>query len=199
MQNVKGDVQSISARVLRVDVAKWRLAQFLIPIATIASVAVRRIPGLATTVLALLILAATGVVLLIARRSFGRRQIQFAAGKILISDTDLTVRSSDVTAWTYDHNTGRLYGRATSWRLVVKDDDRENFRAALASIFGKPKLLRHRGSRRARIIALGAAVLGGGILAVGISMDIVATVFVGVPCLVFGLATLGAFSQKIAD
>ncbi|HEY2839890.1 MAG TPA: hypothetical protein VGJ26_12115 [Pirellulales bacterium] len=199
MQNVKGDVQSISARVLRVDVAKWRLAQFLIPIATIASVAARRIPGIVPTVSAFLILAATGVVLLIARRSFGRRQIQFAAGKILIGNTDLTVRSSDVSAWTYDRNTGRLYGKANSWRLVVRDDDGDNFRSALASIFGKPRLLRHRGSRRARIVALGVALLGGGILAVGISMNIVATVFVGVPCLVFGLATLGAFSQKIVD
>ena len=71
-------------------------------------------------------------------------------------------------------------------------------RALLVAAFGEPLVLRRRGSARARSIGGAVAAAGALLVAGGIAWDVAPLAIPGVLALVFGLATLGALSQKVA-
>lgn len=188
----------VRADVVRVNISKLRVCQLLIPLATIASVVARRTQSLSMTIGALAAIGAGIVVLFVARRSFGKCSLQFGSGRIRLGDGHGEILASDIRTWTLDRSVARLDGSTFCWKLSAKIEEGDLLRTQLTAILGRPKLLKRRGSPRVRGIALGVAVLGAAILAVGISMDVVAAAFIGTPCLVLGLAVFGAFSQKVA-
>lgn len=189
----------IAASVARIDVVKWRLAQALLPIATIAGIVARRSSNCLATFAAFGFLAAATATFLIARRSFGLTRLSATAGRISLGNSAIEIPSSQVTRWTLEGNCARLYGGRTSWKLVSHTVDGNSFRSLLAGTLGPPKQLRRRGTPTARRIALCISVVGLVSSAAGISLDIVVLAVVGIPSFVVGLATFGALSQKVTS
>jgi len=144
------------------------------------------------------LLAVTLIVFWSARRSFGKLPLTAGGGRLRIGDDDNgAIRRVDVTAWTIDGPSARVYTRSAGWRFKVSAEDAAALRTLLAGAFGAPLVLRRRGTKRARMIAAMVATAGAVVTATAIALETPPLVVVGVPALVFGLAVLGALSQKV--
>ena len=144
-------------------------------------------------------LSATALALFaLSRRSFGKCEVRTLGDRVVVGAGAAEILGKEVHAWTLAEGVARLYSSAAGWRLAFSAKESETFRSALASIFGNPLDLHRRGSLRARRIAGLFALLGVGLSGVGIGLDVPPLVALGVPATVFGLAALGALSQKVA-
>jgi hypothetical protein len=143
------------------------------------------------------LVAAAFAVLLSARRSFGRCTASPAGDRLRLGDGRAEISRRDVRAWTLDGGVARVYTAHAGWRVAVPAGEGASLDRILRSVFGSPLILRRRGSARARKIAAGVAAAGAGLVATSFALEIVPLVVVGVPALIFGLATFGALSQKV--
>ncbi|HXI56896.1 MAG TPA: hypothetical protein VNO55_12605 [Polyangia bacterium] len=186
------------ARVVRVDVIRWRLGQTLVPVATILAIVARRIDNNAVTVAAFALLATALTVFVAARRSLGQRQLHVGHGRVQVGDGRTEIVAAKVNNWTFDRGVAHLYGTNESWKLSARAVDCVELQAALTRTFGKARSFKRRGSPGARRAALCVSIVGAVLLAVGIGVDLVPLAVVGVPCLIFGIAAFGALSQKVS-
>ena len=185
------------ARAVRTDVGRVRLAQVLVFVCLVAGPIARRL--MIAPLLAAVggLLAATALMFWSARRSFGRLPFANVDGRLRVGDGQDSIRRAEVTAWTIDGPSARVYTHSAGWRFTVGKDDAEALRAMLTGALGAPLELRRRGTKRARMIAAIVALAGAVATATAIALQTLPLVVVAVPALVFGLATLGALSQKV--
>jgi hypothetical protein len=206
----EADVIAVTAT--RYDVARIQIVQFLAPAAMILGVVAR---WRMTTPLLLagfaLILFTFGLYAS-SRAALGRRALQIRNGilRLAIESTalgetapcahdpadDIALRS--IRKWTWDGSIARLYAAEHSWKLRSARGDHETLGDSLRETLGPPLVLRRRGSARARVLALSMAALGVVAAGFGIAYETTALALIGVPCLIGGLAALGALSQSVA-
>lgn len=182
--------------IVRYQVARLRLGQTLVPLAMLASVLARAAGGIAVYVAAALIIA-SAVTFALARCGFGRQPLRILRGKIEVADAAPIV-PAHLGRWTMAARTARLYGKGVSWKLVAAPGDEDRLRSSLASVLGQPLLLAHRGSRRSRMVALGACAAGLALVGLSLISDGTALLMVGIVATIGGFATFGALSQKVA-
>lgn len=134
----------------------------------------------------------------LARRSFGRRQLKMSGGKIHFSADENPIVPARVKSWTLSGSTARLYEGDMSWKIVADLKDEGDLRNLLSRLLGKPLLLHPRGSRRARAIALSVCLVGVLLVAVALGLSFMPLFPVGVLGAMVGGATFGALSQRVA-
>jgi hypothetical protein len=191
-----GDVQ-LEARVTRYRIARLRLAQGLIPVGMIATVAARRVPETVPPIVAFAVLAAILVVFASAIKSLGWQRLRFEDGALFFGSTGLSAARFGVREWTFVDGIARLYSADTSFAVRARPGGSVALEALLAGMFGRPARLKRRGSDRARTIALVVAALGLVAAVAAFYTEVLALTFVGVPAFIFGLATFGALSQRV--
>jgi hypothetical protein len=191
-----GDVQ-LEARVTRYRIARLRLAQGLLPLGMIASIAARRVPEVVPPIAAFAVLGAIVVVFASAIKSLGWQPLRFEDSALFFGSTGLSAAKFGVREWTFVGGTARLYGADTSFKVRARPGGAVALEALLAGVFGRPTRLKRRGSDRARTIALVVAALGLVAAAAAFYTEVLALMFVGVPAFIFGLATFGALSQRM--
>jgi|SRR3569623_288528 len=185
------------ARAVRTDVGRARLGQALVFICLAAGPIARRLmigPLLAGVGC---LMAVTLIVFWSARRSFGKVALTGGNGRLRVGEDKESIGRADVSAWTIQGSSARVYTRSAGWRFKVSPENAEALRATLAGTFGAPLVLKRRGTKRARMIAAIVALAGAVTTATAIAIDMPPLVVAGVPALVFGLAVLGALSQKV--
>lgn len=182
--------------IVRYQVSRIRLGQTLVPLAMLASVLGRAAGGIAVYV-AVALISASAVSFALARRGFGRQPLRIVRGKIEVADAPPIV-PAHLGRWTMAGRTARLYGKGINWRLVAAPGDEDRLRASLAAVLGQPLLLGHRGTRRARMVALTACAAGLALVGLSLLSDGTALLMVGIFAAIAGFATFGALSQKVA-
>jgi hypothetical protein len=188
---------ALPVHLVRYDVKKLRWGQVLVPIATIATVAARRLPGPVSLSIAVGSLALALLAFVTSRHGFGRRALTLEGRRLHFGEGSLQIHPANVTSWTWDAHTARLYGAAVSWRLATDSAHADDVRAALTTAFGKPKLLRRRGTARARGGAFAVLLAGAAMVVAGIALQLMACAVAGILALIGGLTAFGALSQKI--
>jgi len=185
------------ASAVRTDVSRTRLGLFLASgCAVVGTVARRTMSGP--------LLVATGGLFIVtivlfatARRSIGRCPLRSGGGRLRLGENGPEIPARDVWTWTLKGRTARVYTVHAGWKVRAELDQADAFRALLVGTFGTPRSLTRRGSLRGRVTAAAVAGLGLASAATGIILEIPAFAMLGVPAFVFGLAFLGALSQKI--
>jgi len=190
------DGREVDAKIVRYNIARLRLGQLLLPIAVVTTVAARRFPSLFTALLAIGVQASALTLFLSAARRFGWQRVVREDGGLSIGSTDARIERHRVHRWTINNGLARLYGLEQSYKLRARNGADGELSAFLSRCFGPPLTLRRRGSFRARMLALGVALCGlvGGALAIGVGITWLAVV--SPLALIFGIATLGALSQR---
>ena len=191
--------RALSVRLVRHDIKRLRWGQLLVPVAWIATVAARRLPGPVSFTLAGASLTFALLAFVTARRGFGRRVLILEGRRLHFGAETPEIRPASVTSWTWDSPTARLYGAELSWRLTTDRANADELRAALTTAFGKPKLLRRRGSARARRAAFAVLLAGAAMTGAGFRFQLMACAVLGVLGLIGGVAALGALSQKVVS
>ncbi len=188
----------LEARVTRYNIPRFRLGQALVPIALIATVLARRFPESVPLAAALFAQALAAGAFLSAVRWFGWQKLRSERGTVWFGSTGLRIKRDSVLEWTTVGRTARIYGSDVSFRVRVRAGAEPAIQGVLRPILGKPTALKRRGSKRARTIALGVAVLGLGLVLISFAVvDTIVLTILGTPALVFGIATFGALSQRV--
>ena len=143
------------------------------------------------------LLLVTLIVFVSARRSFGKVNLDVGGGRLRVGDGGPQLTRGDVTAWTIDRASARVYTRAAGWRFTTGAENADALTSLLVGVFGRPLVLKRRGSQRARAIAALVAVGGIPLIIAGIALQIPLLAMAGVPAFIFGLAGFGALSQKV--
>jgi hypothetical protein len=188
---------ALSVRLVRYDIKRLRWGQLFAPVAGIATVAARRLPGPVSFTVAVASLSLALFAFVTARRGFGRRALILEGRCLRFGAQAPEIRPASVASWTWDTSTARLYGSDLSWRLTTDRANADEIRATLTTAFGKPKLLRRRGSARARGTAFAVLLAGAAMTGAGIGFQLTACAVLGVLGLIGGIAAFGALSQKV--
>jgi hypothetical protein len=101
--------------------------------------------------------------------------------------------------WALGEGEVRLYAADSAfvWKFLAGDDQLEVFRAKLTTMFGRPRILVRRGSRRRRAMGVGLAFAGAGAFAVGLGAELNALGLVGVLVAAFAFTSFMFSSQKV--
>jgi hypothetical protein len=192
------DEAFLEAKVTRYRIGRIRLGQLLVPLAVIVSVFARRVP---TTLSILLAFALQGIALAVflsAMKGFGWQPLRFGDGGVSFGETGLRLLRREVRRWTLIGRIARLYGGEVSFKLQVGEGSETVLGALLQSQFGSPLVMERRGSTRARLVALFAALAGVVLCTFAIARDSALLALLGAPAMVLGLAMFGAMSQRVA-
>lgn len=197
MPTTEASAKSIEIKLTRYRIARIRTGQALLPFAMIGSIVARRSQEPAAIAIAVILSAATLVLLLSARKGYGMQAFSVRGGSITFG-AQLTLSRQHVARWTLATNVARLYGAQMSWRLVCREDDRPQLSAQLTALLGRPIQLERRASKQARIGAVGAAAIGLACAVAAFIIEFIPLVVIGLPLFVIGLAAFGALSQRVA-
>jgi hypothetical protein len=191
------DEPAINVSVARYYIARLRAAQALVPLVAISSIVARRHlePTAVTAAVALQI--GTLVTFLGARRGFGWQPLRIAHGAASFG-ADLQIARHRVLNWTQYGRLVRIYCDDLSLRLQARDNEADVLGERLQSWLGAPLQMERRGSKRARILSLVAAVAGLLLVVLAVTYSTIALIVLGLPCFIFGLGTFGALSQRVA-
>jgi hypothetical protein len=189
--------QGLTVATVRVDQARLRLGQTIVPVALIFRTLAKHFPSLVIDAVGLVILAVGVVTIFSARRRLGRQSLRPHVEKLSVGDASPEISSATVSRWTFDRGIARLQGGQVSWQLRAETEDGDELRATLERVIGPPLSLTRRGTPRARIIALSCAAAGVAIVVVGIRSDTVVVAGIGTIATIMGIATFGAFSQRV--
>lgn len=181
----------------RYDLSRWTLAQALVPITTLASVAARRVPSTITTVVAVLMLVANLTALLRARRRLGSETLCAVRGRLRLQMSGEELSRATIRRWISRGGVVWLYSDATSYKLKVAEPHRTELEAVLTQALGAMSATRRRGSPRARVLAAGVCLLGLMVLGLAIALQLPQLLVVAVPAVIFGIAAFGALSQRV--
>lgn len=192
------DEAQIDVRVTRYDVQRMRIFQAMIPFAIIVTTVARYFPTptmIAGTVL--IQVAALGTLLSGVKR-VGWQPLVFDGGGVAFGSSGFGINRQQMRDWTRVGRVVRLYSSRVSYKLLAREGSELVLAAVLQGQFGRPIPLERRGSRPARTVALGAALLGVTLVALAIANESTAFAIPGGPLLVIGIATFGALSQRAA-
>jgi hypothetical protein len=190
--------ESIEARVTRYNVARFRAGQALVPIAIIVTIFARRLPDVVPISAALVAQGLAVLAFLSAIRWLGWQPVRVERSAVWLGSTGVQAPRNRVRDWTYVNGVARLYGADTSFTLRARKGQEAMLEALLRGLLGKPTQLERRGSKRGRIIAISAAVVGLVLVGLAFALDSIPLIVVGMPAFIFGLATFGALSQRVA-
>jgi hypothetical protein len=137
--------------------------------------------------------------LLSAIKRFGKQSIRVERGSVWFGPSHERVRSERVRDWTWLNAVARLYGSDTSYTLKACPGSEAILESSLRGLLGAPQSLQRRGTFRARMIALGVAVLGLASCGAAFMLDSIPLVVAGVPAFGIGIATFGALSQRVVQ
>lgn len=189
----------IEVRLTRYDVTRLRLAQVLIPFVSVATILARRVSGSLWISVAIASQVLTVFVLLGAIRRFGWQPLVLENGALRFGATGIEASRQGVRDWTYLGGVARIYRGESSLRLRARPGAELALEAVLRALLGQPRTLVRRGSKRARIWALVAGTLGLVLVALAFALDATLLVPFGVATFIFGVATFGALSQRVAE
>jgi hypothetical protein len=192
------DDATIEAKVTQYDIARLRLGQLLVPLAVIATVMARRMPTMLPVSVAFALQALGLAVFLSAAKRFGSQPLRFEGGAVAVGATGVRIERIKVHRWTLVNRVARLYGVKVSYKLSVESGTEHALSALLRSQFGSPVQLDRRGSKQARVLALGVGLAGLVFTVLAIVNDSRVLAFVGAPAFLLGIATFGALSQRSA-
>jgi hypothetical protein len=188
----------LEAKVTRYTIARIRLGQVFVPLAIIATIFARRLPHEVPIGVAVLLQGLALFAFLSAAKRFGSVPLHFENGALSLGTTDIRLERFQVRQWTFVGDIVRLYTADVSFKLLVRPGAEPALRALLSGVFGSPVPMARRGSKRARLLALFAALAGLVTTALAIASDNPA-LLVGLPFFIFGLAAFGALSQRVAQ
>lgn len=191
------DPSPIVVKAVRYDVARWAVVQTTLPIAMLAGIASRRIPGPTTTAVAIGMLAVSAWLILRARRSFGKQTLTHADGKAILQESGEELSRRTTNRWTLRGRSASLYGTRVTFRIRLVKGDEATFQAVLSSVVGERTQTTRRGTLRARAIAAGFFVLGLALVAVSIAIDNLPLLMVGILVAFAGGGLHGALSQRV--
>jgi membrane protein implicated in regulation of membrane protease activity len=192
----------VSVKVRRMDIPRFRAFQ----VAAFAGIALslfgRRVPGLPLSVLVGVFSIVVVIALVLGLRSYqwlGRREIVFEKDHLLLGEGGPAVHRRDLRMWALGEGEVRLYAADSAfvWKFLAGDDQLEVFRAKLTTMFGRPRILVRRGSRRRRAMGVGLAFAGAGAFAVGLGAELNALGLVGVLVAAFAFTSFMFSSQKV--
>ena len=189
---------TFEAKVARYNVARIRLFQLIMPLAVGSAAFARHSPTLLTAVLAFGAQAAGVAVLLSARTNFGWQKLLFERGGISVGSTGVRIERYRISRWTFVRRSARVYEGDQSFKIQAAKGAERDLEAVLERQFGAATRLCPRGSVRARMIALAVAGSGLALVAVAIVTDTVWPAGIGTVAFILGIATFGAFSQRVA-
>jgi hypothetical protein len=189
----------LSVGVVRYDVAKLRIVQSLVPFAVLATIAARHLESSAGYLLAFALQLAIVVVFLNARRGYGQQTLVHDGAGLRLVESAETLSRRNTPRWTVVNRTARLYGSRWSYKLRVDAAHKDDLASLVHAGLGAPIVLRRRGTPRARMGALCAAIGGAIAVACAFAFDSVALVVVGALAMTSGLIALGVLSQRIRD
>jgi hypothetical protein len=174
------------AKVRRLDVARLRVFQVAASAVVVLPVVGRRVHSFPFGVfvgVAMIALALALVLVLVlglrAYRWLGRREIVFQGDHILVGDGGPAVQPRELRMWAIGEGEVRLYAANFSfvWLFLADGARLDALRAKLTKMFGRPRLLVRRGSRRVRGVAGALALAGAGVCAAGLGADAMALGF----------------------
>lgn len=188
----------VPVKVRRLDVARLRGFQVAASAVVGLSVVGRRVHSFPFSVFVGVALVVV-VLGLRAYRWLGRREIVFEEDHILVGDGGPTVQPRELRMWAIGEGEVRLYAANFSfvWLFLADGAQLDALRAKLTKIFGRPRLLVRRGSRRARALAGGLALAGAGVCAAGLGADAMALGFSGGLVAPFAFSAFMILSQKV--
>jgi hypothetical protein len=186
----------VDAKVARFRVARLRLARLLIPVAVGASILARRLPSFWTAAFAFVVIGGNLALFLSAVQRLGWQPLRFERGGLSVGATGVRIERRKVHDWTLVGGLARLYGLEESFAVRARRGNEQEILALIQHHFGPPTALHRRGSRRARLIALGVAVGGIAAIALGIALDALMVLPFAIPGALLGIATFGALSQR---
>jgi hypothetical protein len=188
----------IDARVTRYNVKRFRLGQALVPPAMLITIFARRTEGMVAMIAMAGVLGSAALAFLSAIKRFGWRAVRVERGSVWVGVSDERVRRESVRDWTWLNGVARLYGADANYTLKARSGGEAALESMLRGLFGQPRALQHRGTFRARMIALSVALLGLVSCVSAFMLDSIPLIVVGVPAFGIGLATFGALSQRVA-
>lgn len=168
--------------------------QMLVPVATLLTIVARRLGTDLLAVATLVFLMFALGVMLSARSSRGRQQLEVRSHRLSINN--ITITRAEVTRWSWNGARALLQGEGESWALSAVGAP-EPVRLALVSVLGPPRVMVRRGSPRARTWAAAAGVAGLLSFPLIILFNLPILLPVSVVLFLAGFATFGAFSQRI--
>jgi hypothetical protein len=190
------DEALIEAQVTRYDLARLRVGQLFVPIATISTIAARRNPGVVLYGAAFLLMGFGLFMLISAAKRLGWQPLRFESNAVSFGKS-LRLEAVQVRSWTIVGRVARLYGSKHSTELRFRPGAEIAILALLRSVFGSPIKLDRRGTTRAIAIAACAAAIGLVVTGIAIAQDDKRLLF-GLPVFVFGLVAVGVLSSRVA-
>lgn len=188
----------VPVKVRRLDVARLRVFQVAASAVVVLSVVGRQIHAFRLSVFVGVAMVAL-VLGLRAYRWLGRRDIVFEGDHILVGNGGPTVQPRELRMWAAGEGAVRLYAADFCFVWLFRADGArlDALRAKLTKIFGRPRLLVRRGSRRARAIAGALTLAGVGVCAAGLGADAMALGFSGGLVVPFAFSAFMILSQKV--
>lgn len=186
------------AQVIRYDVRMVRLARNLVPVAILVSIGARYAGTYYAAAVALLMQGVLAFIFVRARTRFGNQSVIAESDRLVLSESNTTIRRRKTIAWTLSDRLARVYGAEHSYRLVVSQGDVAEFGAALTAALGPITVTVRRGSPRARTVALAACISGIVGLGAGVFFELLVLALIGIAAAILGGATFGALSQRVA-
>lgn len=188
----------VPVKVRRLDVARLRVFQVTASAVVLFSVVGRRVHSFPFGVFVGVAMVAL-VLGLRVYRWLGRREIVFEGDHIRVGDGGPAVQPRELRMWAIGEREVRLYTANFSfvWMFLADGAQLDALRAKLTKMFGRPRLLVRRGSRRARAVAGGLALAGTGVCAAGLGADAMALGFSGGVIVPFAFSALMILSQKV--
>jgi hypothetical protein len=168
---------AIKVKVVRIDVARWTAAQFLVSVGLAVNVVARRWGSLAFKLATVGFWVVVSLMMLRARRHLGWRDFRAGKGQIRLGDSEIS--RAAFLYWVRNEGVARLAGGVTGWILRARKGEGAALEAALTRAFGPALPLRRRGTPLARGMAAGLSFGGLAALGVGVGADTPAVGFVG--------------------
>jgi hypothetical protein len=175
-----------------------RLARNLVPVSILVSIGARYAGTYFAVGVALLAQSVLAFMFLRARTRFGKQSVVAESDRLVLSESNTTIRRRKTIGWTLSDRLARVYGDEHSYRLVVTQGDVAELGAALTAAFGPITVTVRRGSLRARTVALSVCISGIIALGTAVFFELLVLALIGIAAAILGGATFGALSQRIA-
>lgn len=187
----------MKVRAVRLDIAKLRAGQALVPVAILLTIGARHFSHLSLIWAAIVAQGAALAMFLLATRRLGSQDLTVRKGRILVGERMGEILASQVRAWTMDGRVASLYSTHVTWKLNPLDAREQDLQNALAGVLGHAALLRPRGTKQARLTAAIVSILGVVLVCAGFLWNVVALAALGTVTAILGFAVFGALRQKV--
>jgi hypothetical protein len=196
-ERMSDDSDGPKARVVTYQLSRVRQGQSLVPVAFFLTLAARYIQHPILVGLAIAADVLTLVAFVRARRAFSEHPLSLHRGGVSFGANGAEILPIHVTAWVWEGSTARLYGSDAFWKIRSAPDNQAGLCALLRKVFGEPVIRRRKGSRKARVLSIGAFLIGLACVAASQATNLWGIGLLGVAASFLGLVAFITFSQKI--